>query len=295
MDHIIIQKHTDSFIPRHYKKIRIAVLITSHNRKEKTVSCLEALSIAFEQVSELMSDIYLVDDGCTDGTVEIIRIKFPKVIIIQGNGSLFWNRGMFLAWKRAATNKEYDFYLWLNDDTNLLSNSVSILLKDSTKNKDQSIICGICKSKYSDEISYSGFERNSHQIIKPNGKTQICYFFNGNVVLVPKYVFEKVGNLDPYFQHAFGDFDYGLRALKQNIFSYVSSEVVGFCEKNKLSTWCNPNITLFKRLVSFYSPLGVPPIQHLIYATRHWGISKAIKNFFSTHFRVLFPNLWLKK
>ena len=91
----------------------IAVLLTVFNRKDKTLKCLEQL---YNQLPlrEYQVDIYLTNDGCTDGTPEAINQKYPQIHIIQGTGNLFWNRGMYLAWQEAAKN-DYDFYLWLND------------------------------------------------------------------------------------------------------------------------------------------------------------------------------------
>ena len=59
----------------------------------------------------------MTDDGCTDGTIEAVRDKFHDVRIVKGDGSLFWNRGMLKAWEAASTEKSYDYYIWLNDDT----------------------------------------------------------------------------------------------------------------------------------------------------------------------------------
>lgn len=94
------------------KNITIAILITCHNRKNKTLKCLKHLS---EQAIKL--DIYLVDDGCTDGTSDAVKKEFPDVIIIQGDGELFWNRGMVKAWETASSRYDYDYYIWMNDDT----------------------------------------------------------------------------------------------------------------------------------------------------------------------------------
>ena len=94
----------------------IAVLLTVHNRKEKTLKCLSELYS--QQLSkEYKLIIYLTNDGCTDGTPEAVKANFPDVIIVNGDGSLFWNRGMYKAWTVASSDKDYDFYLWLNDDT----------------------------------------------------------------------------------------------------------------------------------------------------------------------------------
>lgn len=184
--------------------------------------------------------------------------------------------------------------MWLNDDTYLIHDALNILLNDSQFKNNQSIICGICKSNLTGKISYGGFDKETHKIIIPNGQPQQCYFFNGNVVLIPNVIFEKIGNLDPLFQHGFGDFDYGLRAIKKNITSWVTSKIIGFCEENDIPKWRNPKYSLVSRIMNFYTPLGMPPFQHFVYAKRHWGLYKAIKDFFSQHIRLIFPSLWIK-
>jgi GT2 family glycosyltransferase len=270
----------------------IAVLLTCHNRREKTISCLDALFCCY--LPENFSlDVYLVDDGSSDGTTEAVKNKFPLVNIIQGNGNLYWNRGMHLAWSHASLNN-YDFYLWLNDDTILKVNALNILFTDSKSKNNQSILCGICQSKNTGKISYGGFEKSKHQMIYPNGQPQLCYFFNGNIVLVPQIVFQKVGNLDPFFHHEFGDFDYGLRAIKKNISSWTSSEIIGYCENNELKKWCNPKYPFLTRLKIFNSPLGISPVEHFVYAKRHWGFLKACQSFISQHLRLMFPSFWIK-
>ena len=98
----------------------IAVLLTVFNRKDKTLECLKRLYSQLP-INGYQVDVYLTDDGCTDGTSEAVASQFPEVHIIQGSGNLYWNRGMYAAWREAAKN-DYDYYLWLNDDTYVYSN-----------------------------------------------------------------------------------------------------------------------------------------------------------------------------
>ncbi|PHK28356.1 hypothetical protein VF13_40810, partial [Nostoc linckia z16] len=119
---------------------KIAVLITSHNRKEKTVACLHAL-FNCSIPTGYQINIFLVDDGSTDGTAEKVMFTFPAVRIINGNGDLYWNRGMHLAWRTALKSDTYDYFLWLNDDVTLFKTALEQLIVTSTILPD-SIICG---------------------------------------------------------------------------------------------------------------------------------------------------------
>lgn len=273
----------------------IAVLLTCYNRKEKT---LKSLSSVFSQDglgNEYNIEVFLVDDGSTDGTNYAINNQFPKVNIIAGDGNLFWNRGMCLAWQTAANaNKKFDYYLWLNDDTFLNSDAINILLIGGL---DNSIICGTTISKKNNKLTYGGYSTSKKKLISPNGVLQECDYFNGNCVLIPHKVFELVGNLDSIFHHALGDFDYGLRARKLGVKLYVSSEVIGNCDNHpNLPKWCNPEENIFNRIKHLYSPLsGCCPTQFLIFDYRHNGVFIAILHFFSIHLRVIWPSLWKQR
>jgi len=271
----------------------LAVLITCHNRKEKTLNCLKVL-LGGNIPTFLNIEVFLVDDGSTDGTGLAVKEYFPHINLIQGDGKLFWNRGMYLAWEHASNSKNYDFYLWLNDDTYLFKDSLNTLFHNSSLLNHNSIICGTTKSALSNSLSYGGKSKKG-LIIKPDGNLQKCHFINGNVVWVPNWVFEKVGTFDNFFWHSLGDYDYGLRAKKIGIDSYIASNVIGFCEPNlNPPLWCLKEVPFFSRLKNLYSPLGNShPYYYSVYVYRHFGLVKAIRQFLSIHLRLLFPSLWV--
>lgn len=270
----------------------IAALLTVHNRKEKTLSCLHKL---FDQnsIDEYQLEVYLTDDGCTDGTIEAVSKQFPSIKVIHGTGNLFWNRGMHLAWKTASETKDYDFYLWLNDDTIMEQNALSTLLKTSAKFNNEAIIVGTTTAlNNQQEITYGGRNRKGN-LLKPSEEPIPCDYFNGNIVLFPRYVYQEVGLNDPSFHHALGDFDYGLRATKAEIKSIVTPGILGQCdEHNELPTWCNPQKTFKKRWQTFRSPLGQNPEEFFIFELRHNGLLKACFHYLTNHLRVLYPSLW---
>lgn len=271
----------------------VAVLLTVFNRKNKTLQCLEKL---YKQlpIENHQVDIYLTNDGCTDGTPEAIAQKFPEVNIIHSKGNLFWNRGMYTAWEEATKRKEYDYYLWLNDDTFIYPDSISRLLNDSTSVKDEAIICGATCSEKDGKPTYGG--RNNNGIIPPNGSLQICQHFNGNVVLIPRYVYQRIGDLDYTYSHALGDFDYGLRAEKLGIKSYQSKEYIGTCEQhNSLAKWCNSSYPLKERIRVFHSPLGGHPKENFYFERKHYGVFPACLHYFTIHLRLFIPQIWEKR
>ena len=63
----------------------IAILLTVFNRKEKTIKCLHNIK-AQSLPTDTKLDIYIVDGGSTDGTVETIKAQFPYVNIKTVDG-----------------------------------------------------------------------------------------------------------------------------------------------------------------------------------------------------------------
>lgn len=274
---------------------KIAVILTVHNRVVETQRCLECINNATETLKHTIG-VFLVDDASTDGTKEFLAREFPQVIQIAGSGQLYWNGGMHLAWQEAAKQGDYDYYLWLNNDTYLLEDSIEVLLEASAKKQDQAILCGMTVSEETSERTYGGWNFDDKPITHENG-WGLCDIINGNCVLVPRFVFEKVGFLDPIFPHSLGDHDYGLRAKKLGIDSYSSEFAIGYCESNpRPPRWCQPKVPLKERVSSLYSPLAnSTPIPYFIYIRRHFGIIRAMQNFISIHLRVVFPKLWTRR
>lgn len=271
---------------------RTAVLITCHNRKDKTMQCLNAL-YKNKMPEDSCLDVFLVDDGSTDGTGDSVREKYPDVNIIQGNGMLYWNRGMHLAWQTAVEKNSYDSYLWLNDDTFLFENALLELTSCSVRMQHKALICGfLCSATDSQKTTYGGSSLTGK--LSPNGTTQQASLINGNVVLVPEIIYKSVGLIDPIFPHAIGDYDYGQKVLKKGFEVVTTTNHVGTCEKNeKLPVWCYNSTPFLKRIKALYSPLGnAHPYYFFLYEKRHFGVLVALKHFFSIHLRVLYPGLW---
>ncbi|HPZ07368.1 MAG TPA: glycosyltransferase family 2 protein [Candidatus Eremiobacteraeota bacterium] len=262
-------------------KNRIAILMTCHNRRETTLSCLKAV---FKQVlpESVTFNVFLVDDGSTDGTGDAVRSYYPSVAVLEGDGSLFWNRGMRKAFAEAM-ERDFDYYLWLNDDTILYTKALKILLETvwKVKKTDNSgcIIAGsICDPEsgvptYGGLIRYTRWHPLNFRILKPRGKPLPCHTMNGNCILIPGEVAKAVGNLDGSFSHSIGDTDYGLRAVKKGFSILISPEYVGTCERKNNSIYGrNQKMTLRELIKKVNQPTGLPFKEWMIYTGRYTGI-----------------------
>lgn len=270
----------------------IAVLLTCHNRKETTRTCLKRL---FEIRADI--DVFCVDDSSTDGTAQMITNEFPQVTLIEGDGNLFWSRGMRLAWVTAREKKEYDFYFWLNDDLELYANAFDELLECSHLEKDQAVITGLVEEKTSHKAIYGGSDA-AKRLIAANGKLNEVTFLNGNFVIVPRYVFENIGFLDKHFHHDLGDVDYGLTAKEHGMHVYTSRCYIGSTDvalRSKHMRIRMSDVNIIKRFKRLYSPLGSNPFITFYFKRKHQGFIGALIYFLYLHIINLLPDaVWDK-
>lgn len=270
----------------------MAVLLTVHNRKNQTLACLEHLN-AQTLPTWINVDVYMVNDGCTDGTEQAVKEHFPFVNIILGDGSLYWNRGMWKAWDVASKKADYDYYLWLNDDTDLFPYAISSLLTQSALNDDKAIIVGATQNERGDTLTYGG--RIGEHIVPCDGKSHAINHFNGNIVLVPHYVYTILGNLDYYYRHSKGDIDYGIRAKKTGIKMYQYGAVLGRCERHStIDGWCNPDIPFCKRWQLMHQPNGMPP-KEIFHLEKQINVFVALFHYITTYIHCLCPQLWARR
>ena len=275
--------------------MKIAVIMTVHNRRETTIECLRNLFRCTLPEKVLLS-VHLMDDGSTDGTSELVQNEFPQVKIVKGNGNLYWNRGMYECWKIAITEGS-DFYLWLNDDTYLYNNAIEELLEVYNNHSTLSIVTGqLCSRNNTSLITYGG--RIGSQLVQPNGEEQAVDTMNGNVVLVPDIVVKKVGILYHFYRHQWGDLDYGNNARRNGVSIYITRCFVGTCEPHVGLPKCfNPNVSLRERIRFLFSPIGPNPIEYTIFNIRNRPFNMALVGITLTNIhhnmRTFFPKHYL--
>jgi len=271
--------------------IKIAVLLTCFNRKEKTKFCLQNL-FSQEFPEELKIHVFLCNDGSTDGTEEMLKEEFPLVNVCKGDGQLFWGGGMRKAWEFAMATTTFNFYLWLNDDTYLLPGAIKNLWKDYQNIGKSNILTTACKIPGSTIFSYGGY--NKSKCIFPNGKPQRVSYINGNVVLIPNEVVENIGILSPIYKHYFGDYDYGLRAQKAGFPCYTTSDYYAECEQNKTTYWANPELPLKERWKWMKSYKGLSINEYVYFNNYHFGNWKGFNLKIKLYIRVISPILYFK-
>jgi GT2 family glycosyltransferase/glycosyltransferase involved in cell wall biosynthesis len=257
----------------------IGALLTCHNRRERTLACLESLRAT--AIPGITVDVHMVDDASNDGTTEAVAAAYPEVEISRGSGDLFWGGGMRLAFTRAAPARP-DHVLWLNDDVVLDPDALERLLTTyatlCAERQPLSVVVGSTRDPQTGATTYGGARRASRlrrmtfALVAPTDTPQVCDTMNGNVVLIPRSVYSVVGNMDHRFTHGGGDTDYGLRARSAGCQVYLAPGHVGACSVNpRAGTFRDETLSRRERLRLVASPKGLPVSEWAALCRRHGG------------------------
>lgn len=270
-------------------KQKTAVLVTVFNRKDTTLRGLEKLKKAIDQMdkNEFLFDIFLVDDGSTDGTYECISTKFPNIHLYKGDGNLYYVRGMQLAWEKAVKTDDYDYYLWFNDDNELFENALVLLYESSEKNENSAICGAFCT--HDGKKSYTGRD-NKGNIIEPNGECQKISRMNGNLVLIPKKIFRVVGMMDTYLLHTVGDYDYGYRITSTGFSILLTPDYIGYNDHHDDELMNHLKELPFKKRWKMLHNQKHHPKYSFHFHKKHFGRVIALKDYINQYLFVLFPS-----
>jgi GT2 family glycosyltransferase len=183
-------------------------------------------------------DAFVLDDASSDGTAAAVAEEFPEVTVLHGNGKLYWNGGMRRAFA-AAMAGDFDYYLWMNDDTELDDGALAVLLDTERqlrqRGHDAVIVAGSTRHPDTGELTYGGVVRPYRwrplrsELVEPGDTPRPCDTMNGNATLISRAVVRRVGNIDPAFVQQMGDFDYGLRARAAGCSVWIAPGTVGAC------------------------------------------------------------------
>lgn len=209
--------------------MKIWICIPVFNRIEFTLKCLETLS------SQLYRDFIIVvcDHGSTDGTTSRIKQKFPKVIVINADSSLWWagamNRCVDYVLRHAA---EEDYLLTLNNDTELPTDYLSEFKNSLDKYPHAVLTSVIHNIENGEQVSIGqrldwvtakartvSFEQDhlpgDHNIVEVTHAS-------GRGTLFPVAIFRKLGLYDEHhLPHYAADYDFSQRARRAGFPIYV--------------------------------------------------------------------------
>jgi GT2 family glycosyltransferase len=257
----------------------IAVLLTCHNRKAKTLSCLTSLFA--QQLTGIRLDVLLVDDASSDGTADAVQALFPQVQLIAGTGQLFWNGGMRLCWQQALSLTP-DFYLWLNDDVILAPDALDRLVHCYDQQQASGAVgavVGTVRDPQSQRPSYGGrralrrwLPLSISPVLSPQQQPLSCDYVNGNLCLIPAEAVRQTGILSARFTHSMGDFDYSIRLRRAGLSLWIAPGFFGDCALNpRAGSIKDTTVPLAVRVGWMAKPTKCPPLAEWLYFIRQYG------------------------
>ncbi|MEO6904082.1 MAG: glycosyltransferase family 2 protein [Bacteroidia bacterium] len=234
--------------------VDLCIVIPTFNRKKQ-------LSILLDQFKKqdckiLNYKIVVVVDGSTDGTIELIKIQFPDVHVIKGNGNWWFTRSLNEGCKYAVNNLQAGLILTINDDVQIPDDYLSLIMNNYNQCEPNSII-GSCSYSLDDPtmITFAGIKSQ-------NWLMKYFYYIKGQTkvdvkklkgvkpsvtlptrgLLIPSTILKAVNYFDEKcFPQYASDFDFVLRAARNKVKIFISYDAY-VLEDTKLTSKGNPRL-----------------------------------------------------
>jgi len=243
--------------------MKIAVLLPVFNKLNYTIACLSSLH---EEINKNdLTDYFefvLVDDGSTDGTAAYVKQHFPFVILLTGDGNLWWSGGINKGASYAISNLKVDYVLLWNNDIATHDNYFVTLLK-LLQNEDKNTIIGSkIYMNYENRTIWSmggfinpyigkiGMIGYNEPDCKNYQKSREVDWIPGMGTIVPVWIINKIGFWDDvHFPQYHGDSEFTYRAKINGYKLVVSPELV---LSNDVSNTAISHEGSFKKLLKLF-------------------------------------------
>lgn len=111
----------------------LSIIIVNWNTKSLLLQCLESIDQTCKRVA---TEIFVVDNGSTDGSGEAVRERFPKVTLIQNQK----NVGFAMANNQALRLSRGNYLLLLNPDTKMKDGAIERLLSFMESSSEAGVV-----------------------------------------------------------------------------------------------------------------------------------------------------------
>src|SRR4030042_1073422 len=113
----------------------LSIIIVNWNTRDLLSDCLESIKATARDLSH---EIIVVDNASTDGSVEMLRERFPRVKVIENAE----NRGFGAANNQDLKGMAGPYARLLNSDSRLMENAVQELFSFLESRPDAAMACG---------------------------------------------------------------------------------------------------------------------------------------------------------
>lgn len=260
---------------------KIYIVIPVYNNIKYTLKCLASL----ENQTYNNYQTIVVNDGSSDGTTEKINTNYPDVVVLEGDGNLWWtgatNMGVEYALQVAV---EKDFVLALNNDLEVKPDYLSELVKAYDENEPCLIGSISVYQNNPEQVAFLGTKSNqyttkSRPTIRDDRYSDVVKKYDyiptealpGRGMLIPVEIFTKIGLFDfDRFPQYLADYDFSKRATYAGCKLIVATKavVMSAVDNTGVSYIMQPTwSTFFTSLKSIKSPNRV--ITRYYYGMNH--------------------------
>lgn len=184
---------------------QVSIIIVNYNTKTLLRSCIHSI---YEQTANLSYEIIVVDNASSDGSVELVTKEFPDVRLIVSPVNL----GFGKANNKGVTESRGENIFFLNSDTILLNNAISILHEFLCHNQTAAICGGNLYDKdmqpvhsfyrfptIKDEFRALFFPKRNIPYHNFMNHVQKVEYITGADMMIRKEIFTKAGAFDSDF------------------------------------------------------------------------------------------------
>ena len=161
---------------------------------------------------------YLVDNGSSDGSVDLVREHFPDVTVLELRRNLGYSVAYNMATRRALEDG-CDWVVWLNNDTLVLPGWLSRMAEAAASDRRIGVMGPVFADWDSD--GPSRFMRARHAGVVPfmddaSHPPVDCDWVEGSACAVSRSCVRAVGPLDPVFFMYWEEVDFCRRARREH-------------------------------------------------------------------------------
>jgi GT2 family glycosyltransferase len=191
----------------------VSIVIVSWNAKDYLIKCLDSVT----KTDYPFLEIIVLDNGSTDGSLQVVKKSFPNVIVIESRVNLGYSQGN----NAAIQQSKGDVIVLLNQDTIVNKNWIKEIIIASQKTNVGIIGCKIYypNSKIIQssgcKVILSGYTVPKESLKIDNGQfddTIEVDYVPGTAMAIKRVVIEKIGLLDSTYSAYYEDVDYCFRA-----------------------------------------------------------------------------------
>ena len=160
---------------------KVSIIIPVYNSKTTIEKCLESIiSQTYKNI-----EIIVIDDGSTDGTKELLKVKYlnkDKIFIYEQK-----NQGVSAARNLGIKHSSGDYIFFIDSDDTIDKNAILNLIKHSNNKGLISLSNCICKENKKRMCKYTNCKYESDELIKEILKGNILgvvwgYLFDGKII-----------------------------------------------------------------------------------------------------------------